>query len=109
MLGKFLDWWLNLNMGPFAMTGSDNTVNAINYQADLPYASSWGPSERFIIDLSDFDNSRIVIPTGQSGNSFSRHYRDQAELFNTGQYRTVGFSREAVERNAWSTMVLNPR
>lgn len=107
-LGKFLDWWLDLNVGPFPVPGSGSTVNAINYRTRKPYVSNWGPSERSIIDLSNLDNSRMILPTGQSGHPFSRHYRDQAELYNTGQYRTVDFSREAVERNAHCTLVLQP-
>jgi penicillin amidase len=104
-LGKFLNWWLGLNVGPFPMNGSSNTVNAIG---TAPYSSKAGPSERNIIDLADLDNSYIVIPTGQSGHPFDRHYKDQADLFNSGQYRPAHFSREAVEQNAYSTLILHP-
>lgn len=107
-LGKFLNWWLGLNVGPFPMHGSSNTVNAIGHSYKDPTVSEAGPSERSIIDLSNLDNSRMVIPTGQSGHPFDRHYRDQAELYNTGQYRPVHFSREAVEQNAYSTLILHP-
>ena len=104
-LGKFLNWWLGLNVGPFPMNGSSNTVNAIGRE---PYSSKAGPSERSIIDLADLDNSYIVIPTGQSGHPFDRHYNDQAGLYNSGQYRPAHFSREAVEQNAYSTLILHP-
>jgi penicillin amidase len=107
-LGKFLNWWLGLNVGPFPMNGSSNTVNAIGHSYKDPNISEAGPSERSIIDLSDWDNSRMVIPTGQSGHPFDRHYQDQAELYNQGQYRQVHFSREAVEENAYSTLILQP-
>lgn len=107
-LGKFLNWWLDLNVGPFRSSGSSNTVNAINHRASEPFISIWGPSERSIIDLGNFDDSRMVLPTGQSGHPFSRHYDDQAELYNTGEYRTVPFTREAVEKAAYSTLILQP-
>jgi penicillin amidase len=107
-LGKFLNWWLGLNVGPFPMNGSSNTVNAIGHSTTEPYVAKHGPSERSIIDLSNLDNSRMLLPTGQSGHPFDRHYQDQAELFNTGQYRPVHFSREAVEQNAYSTLILQP-
>ncbi|MFC1619329.1 penicillin acylase family protein [Candidatus Neomarinimicrobiota bacterium] len=107
-LGKFLNWWLGLNVGPFPMSGSSNTVNAIGHSSTEPYITKNGPSERSIIDLSNLDNSRMVLPTGQSGHPFDRHYQDQAKLFNSGQYRPVHFSREAVEQNAYSTLILQP-
>ena len=83
-------------------------MNAINYRPEEGYTSSWGPSQRSIVDLVDPDNSRMVLPTGQSGHPFSDHYRDQAELYNTGQYRAVDFTREAVVRAAVSTLILQP-
>ena len=114
-IGKFLNWWLDLNVGPFHTSGTGNAVNAINYSAEDPFLgrkgafkSTWGPSERGIIDLSDPDNTRFVLPTGQSGHPFSRHYSDQAELYNSGEYRTVAFTREAVEEAAYSTLILQP-
>ncbi|MCH7859691.1 MAG: penicillin acylase family protein, partial [Candidatus Marinimicrobia bacterium] len=107
-LGKFLNAWLDLNVGTFPAPGSDRTVNAINYRPHEGFASNWGPSQRSIVDLADPDNSRMVLPTGQSGNPFSRHYRDQAELYNAGRYRPVDFTREAVERAAVSTLILQP-
>lgn len=35
-----------------------------------------GPSYRQIIDVSDWENSKFVIPMGQSGNLFSSHFED---------------------------------
>ena len=42
---------------------------------------------RIIIDFADVENSVSVIPTGQSGMFLSKHYNDQAELYNSGKYR----------------------
>ncbi|UCD37470.1 MAG: penicillin acylase family protein [Fidelibacterota bacterium] len=105
---KFLNWWLGLNVGPFPMSGSGYTVSAVDYSSSEPFISRSGPSQRSIIDLSNLDNSRMVLPTGQSGHPFDRHYNDQAEPFNAGEYRRVDFSREAVEHNAYSTLILQP-
>ena len=107
-LGKFLNAWLDLDVGTFPAPGSDRTVNAINYRPQEGFASNWGPSQRSIVDLADPDNSRMVLPTGQSGNPFSPYYRDQAALYNAGRYRPVDFTREAVERAAVSTLILQP-
>ncbi|MFB0517006.1 MAG: penicillin acylase family protein [Candidatus Neomarinimicrobiota bacterium] len=107
-LGKFLNWWLGLNVGPFPFPGGNATVNPGAYSLDNPFAITAGASVRRIIDLSDWDHSLAVLPSGQSGAPFSRHYRDQAELFNAGEYRSADFSREAVEQNAHSTLILQP-
>ncbi len=107
-LGKFLDWMLDLNIGPFPFPGAQSTVNPGNYNFSKPFDVTGGSSFRKIIDLSNWDNSKIIFPTGQSGNPFSEHYGDQAEMFMSGQYRQIDFSREAVEANAKHTLVLKP-
>jgi penicillin amidase len=45
--------------------------------------SKGGPSSRRVIDFSDIEKWTI-LPTGQSGNPFSTHYNDQAEIYNAG-------------------------
>jgi penicillin amidase len=107
-LGKFLNWWLDLNVGPFPFPGTGATVNPGAFNLGESFKVTAGASARRIIDLADFDNSRIVLPSGQSGHSLDRHYRDQAELFNAGAYRQVDFSREAVEAHTYSTLILQP-
>jgi penicillin amidase len=63
---------------------------------------------RMIVDLSDFDASRGVIPTGQSGHPYHPHYDDQIELWLNGEYRPMWFTREAVEGAAVEHLVLEP-
>ena len=57
-------------------SGSTFTLNA----ASGPYVDS-GPSERVVYDLdptlSNETHAWSSIPGGQSGNPFSKHYRDQ--------------------------------
>jgi penicillin amidase len=50
------------------------------------YSVKGGPSTRRIIDFSNIENSRAILPTGQSGNPFSKHYKDQAEKYVKGIY-----------------------
>jgi acyl-homoserine lactone acylase PvdQ len=47
----------------------------------------FGPTMRFLVDFADIENSLEINPTGQSGYFLSSHYNDQAELFNSGQFR----------------------
>ncbi|KAG1648085.1 hypothetical protein GQR58_030101 [Nymphon striatum] len=54
---------------------------AFGYSESGEYKVTGGPSTRRVIDFSDIENSMSIIPTGQSGNPFSKHYQDQAEMF----------------------------
>jgi Protein related to penicillin acylase len=61
--------------GPFTL---DRGATEIWSDAS-PYANTHGSSYRGIFDLADLDASTYIQTTGQSGNVFSRHYRDFAE------------------------------
>ncbi|NFV79937.1 penicillin acylase family protein [Magnetospirillum aberrantis] len=77
-----------------ATGGDDFTVNRGSY---LPgsFRHVHGPGLRAVFDLSDLNNSRFVIATGQSGNALSRHYDDMMaawrdNLGRTLERRTIG-------------------
>jgi penicillin amidase len=78
------------NVGPFPMRGSNEVVDkegfVYNEKGIYPVIS--GPALRFIIDFGDPQHALSIIPTGQSGNVLSAHYKDQAEMFVQGKYRT---------------------
>lgn len=78
------------NVGPFPMRGSNEVVDkegfVYNEKGIYPVIS--GPALRFLIDFGDPDHALSVIPTGQSGNVLSDHYKDQAQMFVQGKYRT---------------------
>ena len=78
------------NVGPFPMQGSNEVVDkeGFVYNEHGVYPVTGGPALRFLIDFADVDHALSVIPTGQSGNVFSPHYADQANLFVHGKYRT---------------------
>lgn len=52
-----------------------------------------GPLCRFIADLSDWDNSLMVLDVGQSGHILSPHYKDHFEKWNKHEYFRLEFSR----------------
>ena len=72
------------------MRGSNEVVDkegfVYNEKGIYPVIS--GPALRFLIDFADTDHALSVIPTGQSGNVLSSHYKDQAQMFVQGKYRT---------------------
>lgn len=96
------------SVGPFPVGGAHSTLNVGQYFLSQPYASTIGPSTRQVFDLSDEDNTHAVTPPGQSGQVFSRHYKDQVPLWLNGAYRTVPMSRAAVEAMCKEVLFLRP-
>ncbi len=66
------------------------------------------PSWRQILDVSDWDASVGTHAVGQSGNPASPHWNDLFELWSTGAYHPLPFSRPAVEDAAEGTLRLEP-
>ncbi|MGC1514927.1 MAG: penicillin acylase family protein [Maribacter sp.] len=87
------------NVGPFPVVGTREVLNnmAFPYDASGFYKVSSGPSTRRIIDFSDVENSISILPTGQSGNPFSMHYKDQAELFINGEFRKMMMNKKEIQ------------
>ena len=79
------------NVGPFSINGASEVINNLAYKRDSTgiYQVKNGPSTRRIIDFNDLENSWSILPTGQSGNPFSEHYRDQASMYNEGTFRKM--------------------
>ena len=49
-----------------------------------------------------------VNPTGQSGHLMSKHYDDQAELFNKGRFRKQMMNREEIQATCSNILRLRP-
>ena len=96
-----------LNVGPFAMSGSNEVVDkeGFVYNERGIYPVTSGPALRFLIDFSNTDHALSVIPTGQSGNVFSPHYADQAEMFVHGKYRTQIMLRKEIKNGKTLTLL----
>lgn len=97
------------NRGPFPIGGNWNTVDSGGYYPDKPFAMTLGPAYRIIADPADWDASRSIVPTGQSGQPFSPHYDDQLQQWLKVEYHPLPFSLEAVESSAANTLHLVPR
>ncbi|MFV8327672.1 penicillin acylase family protein [Flavobacterium sp. ZS1P14] len=101
-LGKVAALRKIFNVGPFEVSGSNEVINnqMFEFSEDGNYKVSAGPSTRRIIDFSDIENCWSILPTGQSGNPLSAHYRDQAELYNAGKYRRMKLNKEEIVRTS---------
>jgi len=101
-------WWADLSI---ATDGGDHTVNrgmTAREQADNPYRHDDGSGLRAVYDLSDLDNSRFMIATGQSGNLLSPHYRDFLEPWRDGGFIRVAGQRGEIEETAIGVLSLRP-
>ncbi|MFT7064959.1 MAG: penicillin amidase [Sediminicola sp.] len=95
------------NVGPFAVIGSREVINNMEFPYDASgfYKVSSGPSTRRIVDFSDIENSRSILPTGQSGNPFSPHYEDQAEMFINGEFRKMMMNEEEIKKTSKNLLI----
>jgi penicillin amidase len=106
---KLLDWLFHFNVGPFPAGGSSNTVNNGEYEITGSFEQVVGPSMRRIVDFSDLNRTQFILPTGQSGLPNSPHYRDQAPLYNRGEYRTTYFDERYIRSSdEFRRLVLTP-
>jgi penicillin G amidase len=67
-----------------------------------------GPAMRFVADLSNFDNSLMEIPTGESGQYASPFYRDQFPEWFAGRGIVAPFSEAAEEASRAHRLILLP-
>ncbi len=66
-------------------------------------------SMRFITSPFNWDNTRHVIPLGESGIPTSPHFKDQFDGWNKDEIPIFPFSKMAVEMAAKETWVLQPK
>ncbi len=87
--------------GPHPWSGDSLTVKQAGQR--------FGPSERFMADLSNLDNSTLNIVNGQSGNLFDEHYDDQWDAYYNGRTFQLPFSPEAVAKTVQHQLKLQPQ
>jgi penicillin amidase len=97
------------NRGPVSLGGNCSTVWQAAYVPHTGYqVGSWTASYRQIVDLSDFNRSLAVMPTGQSGHPGSRHYADMIEMWRKGEYHPMPWDRSQVEAVVEAQLTLEP-
>ena len=104
---KSLGWLFNV--GPFAAPGGRELPNNMSHAiGPAPWAVSYGPSTRRLIDFADPAHSLGINPVGQSGVLFNSHYQDQAQTYIEGGYQPQHLSLADVKENTRSTLILTP-
>ncbi len=104
---KPLDWVFNV--GPFAAPGSHEVPNNLSAPiGPAPWAVTYGPSTRRIIDFANPGKSQSINPVGQSGVLFDPHYSDQAAAYVIGGYLMRYLNEADVVANTHETLTLKP-
>lgn len=101
-----LAWFFN--RGPVPIAGDGTTVMRVSWNRLKPFAAWEYPSWRQLLHAGQWDESRVSMPSGQSGHPLSRHYFDQNEIWREGRYRLQPFSRSAVQAASRHRLLLVP-
>lgn len=90
------------NVGPTPISGSNEVINNMLFYLNENgnYQVKGGPSTRRIIDFSDVENSVSILPTGQSGVPSSKHYNDQFEMYNKGEFRKMKMNKKEIVKTS---------
>lgn len=104
--GRLFAWFFD--RGPVPVVGDGTTVMRISHRRLEGFHAWEHPSWRQVLDVGSWDTSQVVLPAGQSGHPMSPHYFDQNELWRQGHYRTLAYSRAAVNSAATSRQLLTP-
>jgi penicillin amidase len=67
-----------------------------------------GASFRMVLDVGNWDNSRAINYPGQSGNPGDAHYQDLAQMWSSGEYFPLLYTRAEVERAVHTRIALVP-
>ncbi|MEH0156317.1 penicillin acylase family protein [Limibacter armeniacum] len=109
-LGKVKPLDKLLNVGPMKVRGGWEVIDNSYFKLPLDgqYHKTGGPAMRVVIDLSDIENGNSILPTGQAGHFMSKHYDDQAEMYNVGMFKTQWMNRKDIETHQEGRLLLKP-
>ena len=92
---------------PSVTSGGDgDTPQAASYSPAQPYTIASTSVLRYIYDLSDWSNSRWIVPLGSSGHPGSAHYADQALIWSEVGYVPMLYSWTQIAESAESCQTL---
>jgi penicillin amidase len=94
--------------GPYAVSGGNVTINAHYWNERGPFAVTSIPAMRFVADVGNWDDTVLVLPVGQSGRPWSRHYSNQISSWLNVEAVRFPFSREAIDTAAAVRIELVP-
>lgn len=98
------------NVGPFETDGGIEVINnqLFKLSGQGVFEVTAGPSTRRVIDFSDIENAKSILPTGQSGNVFSKHYKDQAQKYLNGEFVKMMLNKDEIRASKDVLILLPP-
>jgi penicillin G amidase len=118
--GRIEDWnWGRVNsLEMLHALGREGVLRPLLGITDKPQAGTLysvraasrhvGPAMRFVADLANWDDSIMLIPTGESGQFGSAHYTDQFPYWYQGKPIAAPYSEAAEEKAREHRLTLKP-
>ncbi|GAA0878064.1 penicillin acylase family protein [Algoriphagus jejuensis] len=106
---KPLDKIFNVKADPVAANEESVNKLAFRLSGDGIYNVTSGPAMRIILDFANVDGSISVLPTGNSGNRFSKHYSDQKNLYVKGKYRPQLMNEQEIKEKSKGKLIFTPK
>jgi penicillin G amidase len=96
------------NRGPYEVGGGSGSVDATSWDAAKGFEVTSAPSMRMVVDLSNFDQSRWIQLSGESGHAYQGNYADQTSMWVDGDMLPWAYTRDAVDATNDHELVLTP-
>lgn len=82
-----------------ALGGDGDTPMAASFSQVEPFCITGSSAARYVFDLSDWNNSRWIVPLGSSGNPGNPHYSDQSEQWANLELNEMLYAWDRIESN----------
>ena len=101
---------LSTQLDPPAVSlgGDGDTPQAGSFSIANPFVMTGTSVARYVFDISNWDNSRWIVPLGSSGHPGSPHYSDQADKWSKVDTIRMDYSELVIESNAATVQLLIP-
>ncbi len=107
-MGSVKPLHLIFNRGPVPARGGGDTVDAASYKRG-DFSVRVLASQRQIIDVGEWRNSRSQHTTGQSGQPFHKHYADMIKPWQAIEHHPMLYERDDIEANQKGLLILEPK
>ncbi len=107
-LSNAYSWAKELEGSAMALGGDGDTPLAASYSHADPFGIAGSSVARYIYDLSDWDNSRWIVPFGASGHPASPHFADQSSIWADVDFIPMTYSWDKIEGSAETVQTLSP-
>ncbi len=98
------------DIGPITVGGDSDTIAQVSSEPLDPLRHpAFIAGLRMVVDVGNWEASRFVLPSGQSGNPLSPHYADQLPLWERGDGVPIAWGEDEVEKACVARLKLVPK